>query len=68
MHVMIIITHVITSVNLFNINCGNISYRKMFLFLMRMGTISPPIKTSSAVVSLFLSFGEEAVSDSGDYF
>lgn len=54
MRVMIIITLVITSVNLFNISSVNISYRNTFLFLMRMGTISPPIKTSSAVVSLFL--------------
>lgn len=54
MRVMIIITLVFTSVNLFNISCVNISYRKTFLFLMRMGTISPPIKTYTAVVSLFL--------------
>lgn len=66
MRVMIIITLVITSVNLFNISSVNSSYRKTFL--LHMGTISPPIKTSSAGVSVFLSFGREALSDSRDYF
>lgn len=51
MCVMIIITLVIT-VNLLNISSVNILYRKTFRFLKRMGTGSPPIKTSSAIQCL----------------
>lgn len=69
MRVMIIITLVIANVNLSNISCVNISYRRAILFLLRTGTTSPPIKTASAAVSLSLSFfGGGAVSDFWDYF
>lgn len=50
MHVMIIITLVITCVNLFNISSVNTSH---VLLSDAHGRYQPPVKTSNAVVSLF---------------
>lgn len=58
MHVMIIVALVITRVNLFNISSVNTSYMETFLFLSPpTKAISALIETSSASLSVFLSFG-----------